>query len=311
MDMKTFIKKAIKAFIPYGLIALRRNFLSKNQKPELPTFYDLYRIKVLKNRFLKNKCGEEREGHFDFNGAFMPDVSGDVELMRNLVDIFGDTFLFHHLFNDNYDKSIVEILDLFMPEGPYGYKDGSFDVTVHKGDVVIDAGAWCGDFSAYSASKGAVVYAFEPTSSTFTWLLKTAELNKDCGKIIPIKCGLGEKRENIDLFVGDTPLAGSNTIVPQRSKHLNFIENIEITTLDQFVIENNVEKVNFIKADIEGAERYMLKGAVNVLKEFSPKLAICTYHFPDDPEILEKIILDANPKYKIVHLKKKLFACVI
>jgi len=45
------------------------------------------------------------------------------------------------------DKSIVDILDLYMYEGPYGYADGSFDVSVKNGDVVIDAGAWIGDFS--------------------------------------------------------------------------------------------------------------------------------------------------------------------
>jgi hypothetical protein len=55
----------------------------------------------------------------------------------------------------------------------------------------------------------------------------------------------------------------------------------------------------------------MLRGATQVLKRFAPKLAICTYHFPDDPEVLEKIILEANPKYKVVHLRHKLMAAVV
>jgi carbamoylphosphate synthase large subunit len=48
-----------------------------------------------------------------------------------------------------------------------------------------------------------------------------------------------------------------------------------------------------------------------VLKTFAPKLAICTYHFPDDPEVLEKIIKDANPDYTVVHLRHKLVAAVV
>jgi hypothetical protein len=70
-------------------------------------------------------------------------------------------------------------------------------------------------------------------------------------------------------------------------------------------------KVDFIKADIEGTERDMLKGATSVLKIFAPKLAICTYHLPDDPEVLKNIILKANPNYRIVQLNHKLFAMVI
>jgi hypothetical protein len=81
-------------------------------------------------------------------------------------------------------------------------------------------------------------------------------------------------------------------------------------TLDGFVHENNLEKVDFIKADIEGAERYMLMGAKNVLHDFAPKIAICTYHLPDDPKVLRELILDANPKYIIEEKYKKLYAYV-
>jgi hypothetical protein len=91
----------------------------------------------------------------------------------------------------------------------------------------------------------------------------------------------------------------------------NIREKITITSLDKFVTENKLERVDFIKADIEGAERDMLKGATNVLKTFAPKLAICTYHLPDDSQVLEQIIKEANPAYTVVHLRHKLFAAVV
>jgi hypothetical protein len=101
---------------------------------------------------------------------------------------------------------------------------------------------------------------------------------------------------------------GASSIVLDRNYEC---EKISVTTLDKFVEENKLERIDFIKADIEGAERDMLKGATNVLKTFAPKLAICTYHLPDDPEVLEKIIREANPDYTVVHLRHKLFAAVI
>jgi hypothetical protein len=81
-------------------------------------------------------------------------------------------------------------------------------------------------------------------------------------------------------------------------------------TLDSFVERNNIERVDFIKADIEGAERNMLWGARKILKEFAPKLSICTYHLHDDPQVLREIILEANPKYQIVEKFKKMYAHV-
>ena len=46
------------------------------------------------------------------------------------------------------------------------------------------------------------------------------------------------------------------------------------------------------------------------LARFAPKLALCTYHLPDDPEVLETLIKEANPAYEVVQKRKKLYAAV-
>ena len=74
--------------------------------------------------------------------------------------------------------------------------------------------------------------------------------------------------------------------------------------------ENALPRVDSIKADIEGYERYMLMGAQETLRRFAPKLALCTYHLPDDPEVLSELIKQANPDYNIVLKSKKLYASV-
>ena len=85
---------------------------------------------------------------------------------------------------------------------------------------------------------------------------------------------------------------------------------VETVRLDDFVRENNLPRIDFIKADIEGFERRMLAGAQETLARFAPKLALCTYHLPDDPQVMAELIMQANPKYRIVQKRKKLFASV-
>ncbi|OAV63459.1 methyltransferase, FkbM family [Bacteroidales bacterium Barb6] len=268
-----------------------------------PALFSKYYKNIFKKKWLK----KGKDGfYFDFKGAKLPDISDDGNLLPILQHgVFEGTFLFPCLLNDDYNKSVVEFMDQHMGEGPYGYTDGSFDITVKQNDIVIDAGAWIGDFSAYAVSKGAIAYAFEPVEGTFQLLHQAMELNDR--RIYPVQKGLADRECEINISVDGC--SSGNSIFFERENSTK--EKIAITTLDKFVKENNIEKVDFIKADIEGAERDMLRGATNVLKTFAPKLAICTYHLPDDPEVLEKIISEANPDYKVVHLRHKLFAAVV
>lgn len=278
-----------------------------NEHPAFVKFYHKLAIRDFCKKWLKT---EQNQTFFDFNGPKLTDISNDTTQMINLLGVFDDVLLFHCFQNDDYNKDMVRYFDQFLNEGPYGYTDGSFDVTVKKGDVVVDVGAWIGDFSAYACSKGAVAYAFEPVKNTFELLEQTAILNNVNGgvKIYPVNTGLSNVTGTVEISINNLN-SGSNSIVYDWKGNVK--ETINLTTLDQFVIENKLKTVDFIKADIEGAERDMLRGANYVMKTFAPKLAICTYHLPDDPEVLENIIKTANPNYTIVHLKHKLFAQVV
>ncbi|MDR3346866.1 MAG: FkbM family methyltransferase [Campylobacteraceae bacterium] len=265
------------------------------------TYHKIFLRKFIKKWLVKTPNGS----YFDFNGAKLPDISNNWKNIKTLSMVFEDTFFIPCCYDDNHDKTIVEEVDKFVREGPYGYTDGKFDVTVKSGDVVIDIGAWIGDFSAYAASKGATAYAFEPVQENYQLLSETAELNNK--KIYPIQKGLSSSEGEVLMYVD----GGSSSILAERSSNNAERETIIITTLDKIVKEFDIKRIDFIKADIEGAERDMLRGAVWTLKHFAPKLAICTYHLPDDPQVLEQIIKEANPDYTVKHTRHKLFAMVV
>ena len=49
-----------------------------------------------------------------------------------------------------------------------------------------------------------------------------------------------------------------------------------------YMSSGEIEKINFLKLDVEGSEMATLRGARNSIDRFKPKLAISIYHKPDD-----------------------------
>jgi len=224
-----------------------------------------------------------------------------------LIDLINEVFIPYKDYGDNYSEQVIgHLFESDFCDGPYCLINESVNVTVNPDDIVIDAGSFIGDFAAYASIKGATTYAFEPTKSNFKCLQATADLN---GNIIPVNAGLGNEKCYLELITSDD-LYGNTNSFSKNFLHINKMEKTEVTTIDAFVQENNLPKVDFIKADIEGFERQMLLGAKETLAKFAPKLAICTYHLPDDPQVLEQIIREANQKYNIIQKKNKLFASV-
>ena len=231
------------------------------------------------------------------------------EEMGFFIGVFDDSFTSYVYFNDSYSENVVDLCDSMTHEGVYGLVNDKVNVTVEPGDVVIDAGSWIGDFAAYASVKGAKsVYAFEPGDKIFQILIETSKLNKN---IIPVKKGLSDKNVKANFIISGTGSTFMDKPIGiTEDTTLSDSEIVETTTLDDFVKENNLERVDFIKSDIEGFERNLLKGAQETLRKFAPKLALCTYHLPDDPQVMEALIKQANPNYNVVHKSKKLYASV-
>jgi len=161
---------------------------------------------------------------------------------------------------------------------------------VSKGDYVIDGGAFKGETSFWFLSKGAEkVYAFEPDPNSFSILSENIKRNKVLDKIIPVQKVLSNRVGTFFLYAtnggGSAALDGGN-------------QTIEGITLDSFVQEEGLERVDFIKLDVEGAELEVLEGAVETIKKFKPKMAISVYHKPEDVITIPKFILQVLPKVK-------------
>ena len=254
-----------------------------------------------------------KDAFYDFNGIRLPkfpehDYHKTAMLYLSVWDV-----LFAYLFNnDKYNKEFVAKSDRVTQEGVYCYQDGQVDLTIKPGDVVLDLGSCFGEFAAYAAHKGATCYAFEPFAQNRDVLQKTVELNEDApGKIIIVPLGVDSqsavKSIAANSFVTGASISSESVSKEQVSDGAD--DTIETVSIDAWAAQEGI-RINFIKADIEGFERRMLQGATRVLKEQQPVLSLCTYHLPDDPEVIQDLILKANPKYRVIQRRMKLLAYI-
>ncbi|OLA94349.1 MAG: hypothetical protein BHW64_04245 [Candidatus Melainabacteria bacterium LEY3_CP_29_8] len=173
------------------------------------------------------------------------------------------------------------------------------NIEVLKQKDIIDAGACSGDSALIlSELTNKSVYAFEPVSSNYNNMLKTIELN-ELQNIVAQKKGLSSeiKKENIYIFEN----ASSLKYNPSNTTN---IESIEITTIDDYVEQNNLN-VGLIKSDIEGMEMELLKGAFKTIKKYKPTLLISIYHSAGDFFKIKEYIANLNLGYKIKIIKPK------
>ena len=190
------------------------------------------------------------------------------------------------------EDSASEIHIQFLQE-QYNYRN---IVQAEEGDFIIDGGACSGDASFYFACKNknkGKVYAFEFIDENLNRFHKNMELNPEHSKNIElIEHPIGASSDKYLYAVTQGP---GSYVTDQKIDGAKKIKSIAI---DDLVKEHNIEKIDFIKFDIEGSELDGLIGAKETIKKFKPKLAICIYHKTEDLWTIPKYLKEIVPEYK-------------
>jgi FkbM family methyltransferase len=170
---------------------------------------------------------------------------------------------------------------------------------VQPGDVVVDGGANVGMFAREAFALGAQkVLAFEPAPDNLECLQRNFPLEIENGRMVLIPKGLWCETATV-RFAINTLNQAANKIVEHTCVDDGKMIDVPVTTIDEVKHELGLLRIDFIKMDVEGAERHALDGAAETLRRDKPRLAICVYHLQDDIDILPKKILGYNRTYKI------------
>ncbi len=167
---------------------------------------------------------------------------------------------------------------------------------VRPGDIVIDCGAHVGIFVDQALQRGAAkVVAVDPDPTQLECLRRNFAPEIEADKVVLVPKAVWSSPGKMSLHIG-TENSGMSSLV----KHRGGDEiTVDVTTIDDLVAELELPRVDFIKLDIEGAEREALEGAMETLTNDRPRLLIDSYHRDDDMVVLPEIIARAHPDYRL------------
>jgi len=155
---------------------------------------------------------------------------------------------------------IPEILEELWIKNVYG------QIVSQRTDmVIIDAGANCGLATQYFYNHAKQIYAIEPSPENYEALAKNKEVNQ-WDKVKLYNAALANHE-------GETPIyfnTGNRTANSITSNWGHGGEAVKTITIGTLFKENNIETIDFLKMDIEGAEDQVLTS--EEFKEYAPRI---------------------------------------
>jgi FkbM family methyltransferase len=146
---------------------------------------------------------------------------------------------------------------------------------LEPGYVFFDIGANIGAYSLVASKivgQEGKVHSFEPVSAVFERFQENIKLN-NITNITANRNAVYQSSQILELFVSSKENAGMSSIYHHDTES-GKVEKVEAVAIDDYVIKNNIQRIDLIKIDIEGAELFALKGMTNSLKRFRPGIII-------------------------------------
>ncbi|MFZ4589563.1 MAG: FkbM family methyltransferase [Ignavibacteria bacterium] len=166
-------------------------------------------------------------------------------------------------------------------------------------DIFLDVGANLGQYIMRIKNKfysGVKIYAFEPVISNYEILSKYIKNN--CQNVLLENYAVSDTDGMDVLYI---PLIDNIEVDTQASINYenrkmyynDFIrQEIRKVTIDNYVITNNIQRIDYLKIDTEGNDERVIKGAWNSIAEFKPVI------FCEDMENIETIEALSRLNYK-------------
>jgi FkbM family methyltransferase len=181
----------------------------------------------------------------------------------------------------------------------YAYRNGSMTVQAQPGDTVIEGGGCWGNSALYFADiigAQGKVFCFEFVQDNLGILRQNLRLNPPlAGRIQVVSEALWDKSGDAVGYQSRGPRTWLESTE-------GFQQSLQVSTvsLDDFVREEGVGRVDYIKLDTEGSELRALQGAEETLRAFRPSLAISLHHRREDYYTIPQFLNELDLGYELL-----------
>ena len=157
---------------------------------------------------------------------------------------------------------------------------------VRSGDVVIDGGAHVGLFTRTALAAGASkVVTFEVTPKALLCLRRNLAKEIAEGKVVVVDKGVWHEEAVLPLVIVD-----GCSVCNSVTHELPATVDVPLTTIDHAAEALKLERVDFIKLDIENAEANALRGAAETLRRFHPRVAVALENAKNRYEYADEVL---------------------
>lgn len=210
----------------------------------------------------------------------------------------------YSLLADEKSRKIYENVLLYKLTGKLSYlfeaesdKNEAYSLLGAKNfKVCADLGAYNGDTLREILDRSPELiraYALEPDRRNFKKLSAFCEEYSKNAELIPVNAAAWS--EDTTLIFGDEGNRNSGIFAPSKTA-----KTVELEALAPDGVING-DRIDYIKYDVEGAEREALLGSAKSIRAHRPALLVSAYHKSEDIFALPLLVRSICPDYRLYY----------
>lgn len=225
------------------------------------------RGEISKAEFISQMYGENHDVLFAYSKFIKNRDIQKIEITDDTV-IMTSRELGIKIICNRYDERIAPIEILNFKSYEKQDSDMIFNL-VQDGDTIFDIGGNMGWYSIglYKAKRLVDIHTFEPIPSTYESLVGNAKINGI--KIKINNFGLSNTKQDLKFYFHKEGSGNASAALMNEDRE-NMVINCHVDTLDNYFQQQGLEKLDFIKCDVEGAEFLTFQGGCQTIEKHKP-----------------------------------------